>query len=276
LVRSRSPLALCAILFAVATSGCGSSSSSPTASPVSDPNVIIARSLSGLQDVRTLHVEARLDGFINVEAVSGLAGGSLAGQLTGPMKLDNSTLSGDVDIAHQAVRISVTVPSLFGLTEDVIVVDGYVYARSSLNGDKYSKTKTSSVLPGAGLAPSASPDIAGIAATLEAAMQTAGVTATLVGRDKVDGRDAYHVALSIPIDKLNQAIASAGGRDATGMTVDSVALDYWAYVDGLQPARVQAAASSPSLGSLNLTVTLTKYNEPVTITPPPDSQVRAS
>jgi hypothetical protein len=60
------------------------------------------------------------------------------------------------------------------------------------------------------------------------------------------------------------------------MTVDSVALDYWAYVDGLQPARVEAAASSSSLGRLNLTVTLTKNNEPITITPPPDSQVRAS
>jgi hypothetical protein len=237
--------------------------------------VIIARSLSGLQDVRTLHVEARLDGFINVEAVSGLAGGSLAG-LSGPMKLDNSSLSGDVDIAHQAVRISVTVPSLFGLTEDVIVVDGYAYVRSSLNGDKYGKTRTSAVLPAASLAPSASADITGIVAAFKAAMETAGVTATLAGRDKVDGRDAYHVAVSIPKDKLNQAIASAGGDDVAGMTVDSVALDYWAYVDGLQPARVEAAASSSSLGRLNLTVTLTKYNEPITITPPPDSQVRAS
>src|SRR5664280_1632090 len=225
LIRRKSALALCAVLFAVAASGCSGSSSSPSPSPsptpISDPNEIITRSLSGLQNVRTLHVEAKLDGSIDVGALNGLPGG-LARQLIGKMKLDGSTLTGDVDIANRAAHFSASVPNLLGLTLDYIAVDGYLYAKVNLSGEKYNKTPMSSVLPGVDLAPSASLNIAESVGTFKAELDQAGVTAALVGR-----------------------------------------------------AKMEVKASSTKLGNLDLTVTLTKYDQPVTITAPPDSEVQA-
>ena len=62
---------------------------------------------------------------------------------------------------------------------------------------------------------------------------------------------------------------------AAGVTVDSMSVDYWAYVEGLQPAKLALKASSTSLGDLTMSVTMTRYNQPVTIAPPPRDQVKS-
>ncbi len=189
------------------------------------------------------------------------------------MQLDGSTLAGDVDVANRAAHLTATVPNLFGLTLDYIVVNGYQYTRVSLAGQKYAKTPLSSVLPGVDLAPSGSLELAERARTFKSELDRAGVTFGRAGRDSVAGRVAHRVTVSIPPDEFNKAIGSAGGSLAEGVTFDSVSMDYWAYVDSLLPAMLEAKASSASLGSLDLTLTATGYDQPVTITAPPDSQV---
>jgi hypothetical protein len=298
LVRRRSAIALCAVLIlvAVASGGCGSGfvlptphraptatptptptprpTPTPTPTPISDANEIIIQSLSGLEHVQTLHIDGKLSGSIDVGKLNGLPGGFLT-RLIGKVKLDGSTLAGDVDITNRSAHITASVPNLLGLTLDYIVVDGYQYTKVNLTGQKYTKTPMSSVLPGVDLTPSASLKIAERVGTFKAELDRAGVTAGRAGRDIVDGRVAHRVTLSIPVDKFNQAIGSLGGSLADGVTFESVSVDYWAYVDTLLPAMVEAKATSASLGSLDLTVTATKYNQQVTIAAPPDSQVQA-
>ncbi len=275
MIRFRRPaLALCAFVVAVAASGCGSSSGTPTAAPVSDPNEIITRSATGLENVQTLHFDVAIVGSVNMGALSGLTG-SGSSALSGSIKLDGASVTGDVDIAKQAYHISASLPTLFGLTADIIQVDGYTYTRISTSGDKYTKSQSSALLPIPSAAPSATLNVADTVDQLKAGLDAIGAKATLVGKDQVDGRDAYHVTVTVPTDKLNQEIGAAGGGAAGGVTVDTASFDYWVYVDSLQPAKLEVKASSASLGSLDVTMTLTKYGQPVTITAPPDSEIQA-
>src|SRR5665811_2430994 len=95
-----------------------------------------------------------------------------------------------------------------------------------------------------------------------------------VGRGQVDGRDAYHVSVSVPKDLINQQMGALGGGAASGISIDTATLDYWVYVDSLNPAKMELKASSATLGNLTVTVTLTKYNQPVTIKAPADSEIQ--
>lgn len=273
--RSKPRLAVCAILLVVFAVGCGTAPS-PTVATLSDPNEIASRSVSGFQSVKTVHIEAKLDGSINAAALGSLSGGSLSG-LSGAIKLDGSTLSGNVDIANSAAHLTATVPNLFGLTIDYILVDGYLYGKVSVGGDKYTRTRVSTILPAAsGNDPSASFDVVGALGTFKATLDQAGVTATLAGRDKVDGRDSYHVTVTVPKDKVNQTIGSVGGSFSAGLSVDSLSIGYWVYVDTLEPAQLEVTATSAELGHVDVTVALTRYNDPVTVTAPPEGQVQSS
>ena len=273
MITARRPaLVFSGVLMALAMVGCGSSSATPTAPPLTDPNEIITRSATGLTAVQTLHFDVAVSGSVNT-AVLGSAGSGLG--LSGAIKLDGTTASGDVDIQKQALHVSASMPTLFGLTADIIQVDGYQYVKISMFGTKYTKSPATT-LPISTAAPSASLDISGTVASLKSSLTAAGVTATLVGRGQVDGRDAYHVSVSVPKDLINQQIGALVGSTTSGISIDSLSLNYWVYVDSLNPAKMELKASSATLGNLTVTVTLAKYNQPVTIKAPADSEIEAS
>jgi len=268
----RSALAFAGVLLAIAVVGCSGSSGTPTASPVSDPNEIITRSATGMTAVQTVHFDVAVSGSVNMSAL-GSSGSALG--LSGSLKLDGTTASGDVDVQKQTYHVAASMPRLLGLTADIIQVDGFQYTKISLVGPKYAKSPAST-LPIASAAPSATLDISGTVASLKSSLDAAGAKATLVGRDKVDGRDAYHVSISLPKDLINQQIGSLGGSSTSGVSIDSLSLDYWVYVDSLNPAKMELKASSATVGNVTVTLTLTKYNQPVTIKAPADSEIQAS
>jgi len=273
----QSALAFSGVLLAIAVVGCGSSSATPTAPPLTNPNEIITRSATGLTAVQTVHFDVAVSGSVNPSAL-GSSGSALG--LSGSLKLDGTTVSGDIDIQKQALHVSASMPTLFGLTADIIQVDGYQYVKISMFGTKYTKSPAST-LPIPSAAPSAtldisSADISSAVTSLKSSLTAAGVTTTLVGRDQVDGRDAYHVSVSVPKDLINQQIGALGGSTTSGISIDSLTLDYWVYVDSLNPAKMELKASSATLGNLTVTVTLAKYNQPVTIKAPADSEIEAS
>jgi hypothetical protein len=73
----------------------------------------------------------------------------------------------------------------------------------------------------------------------------------------------------------NQELGAALGTAASGITIDVTAVDYWVYADGLGPAKIQSKAVSPTLGRLDLSLTLSQYNNPVTIQAPSADQIEA-
>jgi len=273
--RLGTPLrALSAVALAFAFAACGSSSGTPTAAPVSDPNLIITSSANGMAAVQTVHLEITLSGSINGSGL-GSAGGVLGGLGGGStLKLDGTTVTGDVDIQKQALHISASMPTLMALSADIIEVDGYMYSKISLLSQKYTKSKSSAAALLPSVAPSASLDISKTVDSLKSQLDAAGSKATLVGTDKIDGRDAYHVTVSVPVSYINQQLGALGS--ITGpVSLDSASLDYWVYTDSLYPARAEIKASSAAIGNVDVIVTLTKYNQPVTITAPPAGEIQS-
>jgi len=59
------------------------------------------------------------------------------------------------------------------------------------------------------------------------------------------------------------------------MKIDSASAGIWIYEDSYQLAQVQIAGASSAVGNLSFTMTLTNFDEPVTITAPAASDIAA-
>jgi hypothetical protein len=98
-----------------------------------------------------------------------------------------------------------------------------------------------------------------------------------VGIEQIGGKNAYRIKLSVPLDKLNSDIAGAmtGAKvnPALKMKIDSASVDMWIYQDTYQLAQVQLAGSSSTVGDLTFTMTLTNFDQPVTIDAPAASDI---
>jgi hypothetical protein len=153
-------------------------------------------------------------------------------------------------------------------------VDGYQYMKYSLAGPKYTKSKASDIELLATAAPGASMDISKAVDSLKSQLDEAGSKATLVGQDQIDGRGAYHISVTVPTSYINKQLGALGSTTG-GMTLDSASMDYSVYTDSVNPAKIVINASSAAIGTVGVTVTLTKYNQPLTITAPPAGEIEA-
>ena len=282
----RSALAIGAVLLAMSTAACSlTTTDKPTPSALSDPNAILSGSLVALESATTVHVDGTLDGTVDASAVGAAMGGGTSA-LSGTVKLDGTKIVGDVDISKQAFDLTLAFPaSLLGLKAEAILVDGYTYTMFDLVSSKFTRTKVSSSglsggdMPGAGASPGVSGssgatlDFHSIIRQLQSRLDSSGTATTLVGPDTVGGKDAYHLQLTVPAGLLNQALGAVLGAAAGGITLDVTAVDYWVYTDGLGPAKIQAKATSPTMGRIDLGLTLSQYDQPVTIQAPPAGQI---
>ncbi|MFI5258834.1 MAG: hypothetical protein ACHQ01_04400 [Candidatus Limnocylindrales bacterium] len=264
-----------------ATGPAGASSNPTTAASVaatlnaSDPNSIITQAINGGAAVKSFHIKIALDGTIKAAALAS-ADSSLGAAITSDVTLTGTAIEGDVDVAAQAAHLTLTVPAMqmlgnVPITGDLILKDNVLYYKVSLLGPKYTKTDLSSLTSGLPVAvptpgASALTSLTGELAQLQSQMAAAGVTATLVGVEQIGGQDAYHINVSVPLDKINAAIAASS--PSTAMTIDSASIDFWVYKANYQIAKVEFKGASAALGNVDFTVTVTAYDQPVTITAP--------
>jgi hypothetical protein len=89
----------------------------------------------------------------------------------------------------------------------------------------------------------------------------------------VAGKDAYHINISIPLDMINGKIASAAPSAVSGIKIDSASVDLWVYKENNLLAKAEAKAASSTVGNLDVIVTVTDYDKPVTISAPPANQI---
>ena len=305
MIRSSKPaLAALAGLVLIFASACGSSASTTgaagpsapagatnapaAASPAvatlnpQDPSSIISQAINGGSAVKSFHIKITVAGTVKAAALAeaGGAAGGLGAGLSGDMKLDGSSIEGDVDVANQAAHITVALPTM-ALTGDVILAGNSLYYK--LLTPKYTKMDLSSLGSTLGALssslPVAVPTAAASALTLtdqinqmRAAFTAAGVTSTLVGVEQIGGKDADHISVSIPLDKINAQIAAAASPSPAPV-IDSASVDMWIYKDTYRIAQFEAKGASSALGNLDITVTVSNYDQPVTIAAPPASQV---
>lgn len=281
---------------------------SPTVNP-QDPSSIITQALSGGTAVKSFHIKFAVSGTIKAAVLSQAAGsaggaaGGIVGALKGDLKLDGTAIEGDVDIANQAGHITFNYPAGLAaaggagsgpLTGDILVVNGTLYYKINMTGPKYMKMDLGSLssLAGGltGSLPSALPTAGGSAmsgitdqlTSLRQAMDQAGAKATLVGLEQIGGQDAYHINVSVPLAMINSQIAAAAAQASAmpaglaGMKIDSASVDFWFYKDSYRPAQFELKGASSAIGNLDLMVTITAYDQPVTIAAPAADQVQAA
>jgi hypothetical protein len=255
------------ILFAVTlaatiVAACGGPPAPPA---LTDPKDILIHAASSLQTLKTVHLKATLAGKIDT--------GVLSGKPTGArVDLSGSTLEGDLDVAGREAKLSASVPSLLGLSADVVVDAGTVYLKTSLTGPKFQKVNPATIpggLPLPGLLTAASPDPSAMAQMI------AGFTAELdklpapvkLADEKVGDQDCYHVQEKLSSTDLPQAggvLANLSG---------ALTLDVWTRTSDYRPARLVIGFDGGAQGTATITIDLTGFDAAMTVDPPPADQV---
>jgi hypothetical protein len=264
-----------------ASSGAGASMA-PSASAVNpnDPNSILGAALNTSAEIKSFHIKIELNGTILASALKD-SGDATLSQITSDLKLDGTTIEGDVDVAGSAAHIALNVPPIpamgnVPITGDLILKDQALYYKLDMLGPKYTMMdlgQLASGLPVAlpSTAASATMDVTSELGQLQQQLEAAGVKATLVGVDQIGGKDADHINLTIPLDMINQEIAASSPSPM--VQIDSASVDFWIYKDNSQLAKVEMAGASSALGNLDLTITITNYNAPVSISAPAASDI---
>lgn len=274
-------LALLAVAGTLAACAGGAAGSVVPAGPLlTDPGQILARSLSALNDARTFHLDGTLSGTLEADLTN--SGTDSAIDLKG------TGLTADADVPNQRASLSISVPALFALKVDYVQIGPDTYSRNSLSGQTW--THASQAADGSS-APSAIPTPRRIGASSPPPPATPAASLDLVGQitaglaslpnPPTKGADVacgsktcYSIGIIIPL---------SGGADAgLGLPLPSgasatVTVTLSIEQDTLLPVHAVALINGGTNGTFDLTLTLSKFNAPVTISaPPPDLVVEAS
>lgn len=248
-IRRCAVLALLAGLVAACTSSGGSNNSTPA-----DATKLANQLRSGIAGITTAHVELDFS----------LAGQQITGH--GTEKLNDGTLT--------ALDVTETLPGGRGDIE-VITVDGKTYGKlpASLGGGGSKPwalvTSSSSNPVISQLAPSLNSALASASPAILIAYVLAAKSIDDKGSATVDGVQATHYAIVVDISKLPSSVPNHDELVGSGIATLPVDL----YVDGKgRPVRFsdQLTVQGQSVAAQT---TLSEFNQPVTITAPPASQV---
>src|SRR5664279_4305143 len=260
-------------ILAIVVAACGGSSASPAAAALSDPTAILTSTTGSLQNLKSVHFKVAVTGHVNPGALTGSSDATPApGASPALLDLSGTTVEGDLDLANKSLQVAISVPTIFGLSANVIEIGGIAYIKSSLTGPQFSKLDTTaltSALPIPSLGLSASPHPAAASAVISALdAELAKLPApTKLADETVNGQDSYHVQEKVASTDVPQASGLLGG------TTGTLTVDVWTSKADLRPTRIVLAIDAGSDGSLALTVDLTNYDAAVTIAAPPADQV---
>jgi len=271
---------LAAGLVVVLAACAGPASSAPAGGTLTDPKVILAKSLAALNDAQTFHLTGSLSGTLEADLTN--SGTDSAIDLKG------TALTADADVPNERASLSISVPALFALKVDYLQIGPDTYSRNSLSGPNWTHTSLAadaSTPPSANPTPrrigSASPSPAAApSASPEGSLDLVGqITAGLdnlpnpptKGPDATCGtKTCYTIAISVPLN----------GGDATGLGLPlpsgaaaSVTVTLSIEQDTLLPVHAVAVINAGSNGTFNLALSLSNFNAPVSISAPPPGQV---
>jgi hypothetical protein len=269
----------------VALAACaGPAPSSSSGATLSDPKVILAKSLSALNDAQTFHLTGSLSGTLEADLTN--SGTDSAIDLKG------TALAADADVPNERASLSISVPALFALKVDYLQIGPDTYSRNSLSGPDWTHTSQAA---GASSAPSAVPTPRRIGPASPSPATAPGGTPAgspagsldLVGQitagldnlpnPPTQGPDAtcgtktcYTIEISVPLN----------GGDATGLGLPlpsgadaAVTVTLSIEQDTLLPVHAVAVINAGSNGTFNLALSLSNFNAPVSISAPPPGQV---
>jgi hypothetical protein len=261
--------------------GATATASAPVATPTPvNPDTLFDLGIAGGPSWKSFHVKVALEGTVKAAFVK--SAGAAAPK--SDVALAGLVIEGDVDAVNLALHMAIDVPAIPGVisaaaTDDLIIKNSIMYVKASSLGAKYHQTKLGTISKDLGLAVavptpggSALTGMADAVSSLRQHLEANGSTPKVAGIEQIGGKDAYRIDLTVPLDKLNgdiaAAAASASADPSLEMTVDSASASIWIYKDTYQLAQVQLAGASSTVGNLSFTMTLTNFDQPVTIDAP--------
>ena len=190
--------------------------------------------------------------------------------------MSGTTFSADLDLESGDARATFSAPGLLGLTGEVIVVDGTTYLKSTLTGALYRALSTGADTP--------DPSGEGRATILRSLTD-------LLARPELDPVKAEDVAcgnttcyrVEITLSPADLVALGAGDLEApTGLpipiplpdlTAAPVDLTILVAQDTTRLAGITANTDLGADGAAAVDLTFSKWDEPVSIAPPPPDQV---
>jgi hypothetical protein len=240
-------LALAALVLAA----CGSSTPALT-----DPKEIVTQGLAATADLNSFHFSLSVDGDVSMA------------ELGGEMSLTGTSLEGDFDLDDGRAQLTFAVPSLLGLSGELILADEALFVRTSMTGEQWARMDASKA---SGDPVSAVMDPKELIAKVEEFLDTEGVELDKLDDVDCGDRSCYLVRLTVPASSLADAAAGASlvPGDVFG---ESLVLDLQFDRDESYLAGVSTSFAGDQ-GSLTLTLTISDFNEAVEVNPPPSDQV---
>ncbi len=274
----------------------------PTVAPATPtppaPDDLFTRGIAEGPAWKSFHLKIALGGTIKASFLQA-TGSPTFKKLTSDVSLDGIAIEGDVDAVNLAFHMPIDIPAMPAIgvaatSGDLIIKDSMLYLKLPALGAKYREVKLGTMtkelldvpvaIPTAG--GSSLVGIADIVANVRQQLEANGVTPQLAGTDQIGGRAAYHINLVVPVAQLNSDLAAAEAAAKSDRTttispsllttqIDTATAGVWIYTDNYELAQVQIAVASSTVGSLTFTMTLSNFDQPVTINAPAASDVNA-
>lgn len=237
----------------------------PNAPELTDPTEILTATANLATAARSVHVDLTADGELSLDLTG-------AGTAT-PVQLTDTTAAADLDITGGDARVTFAIPGVLGLRGELIAIDGTGYVKSTLTGARYRTVALGPAAPGD-----------------SSASMIAGLTDFLKrpGLEPVKGADVacgggtcYTVTIDLTADELAAlGVDTAQIQIPSGLPIPipslagaSVNLTVRVAKDTTRLAGLTAVVKTGDTGEATVTVTFSKWNDPITVSAPPADQV---
>jgi hypothetical protein len=242
----------------------------PAVPELTDPTAILQAAATQTAGATAVHMDLAADGEVRLD----LTGTGAAA----PLSLADTTLNADLDIAGGDARVTFALPGILGLRGELIAVDGTAWVKTTMTGPLYREVPLGGALP---TDPAASPDTASM-------LDALGDFLAQPGLDPVKGEDVEcgtTTCYTVQIQLTPEELAALGGDAGeipipTGLPIPipdlgDVGIDLTIRVEKATTrlAGLTAVATAGEIGELTAELTFSKWNEAVSISPPPADQV---
>lgn len=244
MLRRIAPALAAATLLLAACGGSGPA--------IDDPTEIVTQGIEATTQLTSAHIAVTLDGTASIP--------ELGNQLT----LDGTTVEGDFDLEASQAHLSF---SAMGFTGELIQDGADSYVKMPLTGPKWLKSTGAAGDPTAELS-----DPTAMLQGVRDFLDTEGVDAEKLSDTDCGSGRCYAVRLTIPAEQL-AGTAGVAGVDPAELIGDALVLDLLFDRDDLYLAGVSTELGSESMGQLTLRVTLSAFNEDVTVDVPSADEV---
>jgi hypothetical protein len=245
---------LLSLVAAVALVGC---QQAPAAPAITDPKEILVKSVTALQQVKTVSIRGTFGGSVNAEGM-------------GQFDLSKVTMTMAADVAGKKARVQVDAPTLLGTTVDMIALTDAVYIKltgplAGMAGmdptGKYMQMPVDE-----STVPEEATDPAKAIEEMRKAIDELPKAPEKLADERCGDQDCYHVRISLTAEDLAKLSPDSGQE------VSAMSFDMWTRKNDLRPAKIGFAVDAGAQGNMTGTFDIT-YDGSVDIQAPPSDQV---